>query len=139
MVFSSKKCLFYLCEKHQKEFYLGRWQSISKHSYHQQFQNIFWDLLSTTLSMNNIKINYFRRFTLKRQKQPSEVFLRRGVFRNFAKFTGKKLCQSLFLNKIADLRLATSLKKRLWHKCFPVNFPKFLSTTFIQNTSGGYF
>ena len=24
--------------------------------------------------------------------------------------------------KVADLRLATLLKKRLWHRCFPVNF-----------------
>ena len=27
------------------------------------------------------------------------------------------------------------LKKRLWHKCFPVNFMKFLRTPFSQNTS----
>ena len=26
---------------------------------------------------------------------------------------------------------ATSLKKRLWHRCFPVNFEKFLRTTFF--------
>ena len=25
---------------------------------------------------------------------------------------------------------------RLWHKCFPVNFAKFLRTPFLQNTSG---
>ena len=29
-----------------------------------------------------------------------------------------------------------SLKKRLWHRCFPVNFAKFLKTPFSQNTSG---
>ena len=28
------------------------------------------------------------------------------------------------------------LKKRLWHRCFPVNFAKFLRTSFLQNTSG---
>ena len=27
-------------------------------------------------------------------------------------------------------------KKRLWHRCFPVNFEKFLRTSFLQNTSG---
>ena len=26
------------------------------------------------------------------------------------------------------------LKKRLWHRCFPVNFVKFLRTPFLQNT-----
>ena len=30
---------------------------------------------------------------------------------------------------------ATLLKKRLWHRCFPVNFVKFLRTPFLQNTS----
>ena len=57
-----------------------------------------------------------------------EVFCKKGVLRNFAKFTGKHLCQSLFFNKVAGLRSTTLLKKGLWHKCFPVNFVKFLST-----------
>ena len=51
-----------------------------------------------------------------------------GVFRNFTKFTGKHLCQSLFFYKVAGLRPASLLKKRFWHKCFPVNFVKFLRT-----------
>ena len=29
-----------------------------------------------------------------------EIFYKKGVIKNFAKFTGKHLCQSLFLNKI---------------------------------------
>ena len=28
------------------------------------------------------------------------------------------------------------IKKRLWHRCFSVNFAKFLRTTFLQNTTG---
>ena len=44
--------------------------------------------------------------------------------------------ESLFFNKVVDLRPATLLKKRLWHRCFPVNFAKFLRTPFLQNTSG---
>ena len=32
---------------------------------------------------------------------------------------------------------ATLFKKRLWHRCFPVNFAKFLRRSFLQNTSGG--
>ena len=39
------------------------------------------------------------------QKQPPEVFCKKGVLRNFAKFTGRHLCQSLFLNKFAGARL----------------------------------
>ena len=30
--------------------------------------------------------------------------VKKGVFKNFAKFTGKHLCQSLFFNKVAGLR-----------------------------------
>ena len=65
---------------------------------------------------------------LSRSSRP-EVFCEKGVFRNFAKFTGKHLCQSLFFNKAAGP--ATLLKKRLWHRCFPVNFAKFLRIPFL--------
>ena len=34
---------------------------------------------------------------------------------------------------------STLLKKRLWHKSFPVIFVKFLRTPFLQNISGGCF
>ena len=51
----------------------------------------------------------------------------------FAKFTGDHLCQSLFFTKVAVFRSATLslLKKRLWYRCFPVNFAKFLRTPFL--------
>ena len=41
---------------------------------------------------------------------------------------GKHVCQSLFFNKVAGITL---LKKRLWHRCFPANFVKFLRTSFF--------
>ena len=56
---------------------------------------------------------------------------KRGTLKDFAKFTGKHLYQSLFFNKVAGLRPATLLKKRLWHRCFPVNFVKLLRTLFF--------
>ena len=34
-----------------------------------------------------------------------EVFCKKVVLRNFAKFTGKHLCQSVFFNKVAGLGL----------------------------------
>ena len=34
-----------------------------------------------------------------------DVFCKKGVLRNFAKFMGKHLCQSLYFNKVADLTL----------------------------------
>ena len=73
--------------------------------------------------------------------------VKKGLLRNFAKFTGKDLCQSLFLNKVAGLRVRvfflkkSLLKKRLWHRCFLLNFAKFLRnfTSFLLNTSSGCF
>ena len=41
-----------------------------------------------------------------------QVFCKKDVLRNFTKFTGKHLCQR-------------------WHRCFPVNFVKFLRTPFL--------
>ena len=67
---------------------------------------------------------------LFRNSRP-EMFCKKGVLRNFAKFIGKHLCQSLFFNKVADFRPATLLKNRLWHRCFPVNLTKFLRTLFL--------
>ena len=40
-------------------------------------------------------------FTENSQKQPSEVFCKKGVLANFAKFLRKFLRQSLFFNKVA--------------------------------------
>ena len=62
--------------------------------------------------------------------------MQKDVLRNFTKFTGEHMCQSLFFNKVADLRPATLLEKRLWYRRFPVNFLKFLRTPFLKNTSG---
>ena len=50
---------------------------------------------------------------------------------NFTKFTGKHLCQSFFFNKVTSLRSATLLNKKLWHRCFPLNFVKFLRAPFL--------
>ena len=38
-------------------------------------------------------------------------------------------CARIFFNNVAGLRPATLLKKRLWYRCFPVNFVKFLRTS----------
>ena len=39
-------------------------------------------------------------------------------------------------NNLFCKRPATLLKKRLWHRCFPVNFVELLRAPFLQNTSG---
>ena len=79
------------------------------------------------------------------------MFLKIGVLKSYVIFTGKHLCWSFFFNKVAglvleslfnkvrktllkrdsNLRPATLLKKRLQHRCFPVNIAKFLRTAFF--------
>ena len=62
----------------------------------------------------------------------------KGVLRNFTKFIGKHMCQGLLFNKVAGLKtpMPEVLKKRVLHRCFPVNFVKFLRIPFLQNTAG---
>ena len=68
---------------------------------------------------------------MNRSSRP-EVFCKKGVLTNFTKLTGKHRCQSFFFCKShLFLRPATLLKQRLWHRCFPVNFAKFLRTPFL--------
>ena len=92
-------------------------------------------VISTVKLFSSQRWNYV--VTYRSSHQMCSV--KKSVLRNFEKFTGKHLCQSIFFNKVAGLspRLspATLLKKRLWHRCFPVNFAKFLRTPFLQNTS----
>ena len=71
----------------------------------------------------------FRTAQMKMQKL---ITLRKGVHRYFAKFTGKRKYQSLFFNKVPGLRPVTLLKKRLWYRCFPVNFAKISKNTFSR-------
>ena len=53
----------------------------------------------------------------------------------FTRFAEGCLRQGLFFNGVTGLRVATLLKKKIWHKCFPVYFKKFLRTPYLQNTS----
>ena len=46
----------------------------------------------------------------------------KDIFKSLAKFTEKHLCQGFYFNKVADLRPATLIKKRLWHNCFKTIF-----------------
>ena len=74
--------------------------------------------------------------TLHTETVAQTCSLKKCVLRNFIKFTWKYLCQSLFFNKVTGLRPTTLFKRRPWHRCFSVNFVKFLRTAFLQNIYG---
>ena len=53
----------------------------------------------------------------------SQMLFKKGVLKNFAIFSGKHLCWSLFLINF--------IKKRLQHRCFPANIVKFCRIAFF--------
>ena len=58
---------------------------------------------------------------------------RKKVFLEISQNSQGSTCARLsFFNKVAILRPATLLKKRVWHRCFPVNFVKYLRTPFFE-------
>ena len=88
-------------------------------------QNL-WNILRTDGNLRNnlpnMRLPRIFRFVIKKPVDPCEnqwhhrscrleVFCRKGVVRNFAKFTGKHLHQILFLKKVAGVRPATLLKR----------------------------
>ena len=96
---------------------------------------------NTIFQSKTLNICVFRlSFSAIRLHESEAVVLSYSVkklfLRNFAKFTGKHPCQSLFFYKVG-LRPATLLNKSLWHRCFPVNFAKFLRTSFLKSTFSG--
>ena len=59
-------------------------------------------LLDIKMSANSNKTELSEQFMVMwKEERPPELFFKKGVLRNFAKFTGKHLCLSLFFNKVA--------------------------------------
>ena len=53
------------------------------------------------LGSNKSAMHYKRHMELFYTEAVTQMFsVKKGVLRNFAKFTGKHLCQSLFFNKV---------------------------------------
>ena len=55
----------------------------------------------------------------------------KNVFLEISRNSRENTCARVFFNKVAGLRPATLFKKRLWHRCFPVNFAKVLGAQFF--------
>ena len=61
-----------------------------------------------------IELTHFQIFSLHSKSSCPEVFCEKAVLKNFAKFTEKCLCHSLFLSKVASLRPGTGTCVLLW-------------------------
>ena len=77
-------------------------------------------------SVNTIHL-LIETYAMNVQKQPPEAFYKKMCSWKFHKIRRKTPARGL--------RPATLLKKRLWYRCFPVNFVQFPRTPFLQNTS----
>ena len=62
-----------------------------------------------------------------------DVFCEKGVLRNYAKFTGKHVCQSLFFNKVAG-GACNFLKKETLTHVFSCEFCEISKNTFFYRT-----
>ena len=64
------------------------------------------------------------------------MFYKKDVLRNFEKFTGKHLCQRLFLNKVAGLRpkACNFIKKKSLAQMFSCEFFEISKNTFFHRT-----
>ena len=65
----------------------------------------------------------------KNRSSRPEVFYRKGVLRNFVKFTGKQLCHSPFFNKVAGLA-CNFIKKETLALVFSCKFCEISKNTF---------
>ena len=70
-------------------------------------------------------------FSFKSGHQRCSV--KKVFLKNFANFTGKHLCWSLFLNKVAGYQACNFIKKRLQDCYFLWNLLNFLRTPILKN------
>ena len=105
-----------LLECKQLEFLSGRSErSLCK--WYKKLRFCYNDAIKKSKCINNLMlILCFQPAAFFKNETPAQVF-------------SCKFCESF--------QLATSLKAILWHKCFPVNFAKFLKTFILQNISKG--
>ena len=69
-------------------------------------------------------------FDWKKTKADTKSFLKKAVLNDISIFTRKRLCSRL---KVEGLKVCYFIKKRLHHKCFPVNIDKFLRMLILKN------
>ena len=85
--------------------------SSERHTYVHFTSCVQGDLFQSFMVTTSLASRWINVFCSSLKSSHRSSFVRKGVLRNFAKFTGKHLHQSLFFNKVAGLRPATLLKK----------------------------
>ena len=122
-----------------------KWQKKKKKSWRRietlfkkkaSLQKKFWFIYREVLSVtwpNFAVVKYNSKISnIYHQKKFWKRFIK-AVLTNFAIFTKKHLCWSLFINKNAGLQSWNVIKKRIQQRCFLVNIAKFLRTPVLKN------
>ena len=73
------------------------------------------------------------------KEQVSEAVVRTLQIRCSLIFHRKTSVLESLLNKVAGLKVCSSIKKKLQHRCLPGKFANFLRKPFLQNSFSGYF
>ena len=102
-----------------------------KYNFLSQFTRIRAKTHFSTALLMILSNSCFIKIVRKRSNQ-RRCSIKKSVLKNVIKFTEKHLRQSHFFNKTEGFTSATWLKKRLWHRCFAVNFVKFSRTPFFK-------
>ena len=69
-------------------------------------------------------------FIQKKLEADTRGVLKKNVLKNFAKFIGKHVSQSILFNEVAGLRPATLLKKETLAQIFSYEFCEIFKNTF---------
>ena len=79
-------------------------------------------------------VHFHQAVECRMRNSRQEVLCKKPAFRNFAKFMGKRLCQSLFFNKAAGLRSETLIKKETLTQVLSYEFYKISRNNFFYRT-----
>ena len=93
-----------------------------------KFSNLILVLVLLEFSFKG-RFAWFFDFMLKTSR--TEVFCKKGALNHLVKFTEQSLLRGYFSIKVVSLQSATLLKRRLQHRCFPVNVVKYLRTPIL--------
>ena len=88
--------------------------------------------LRTTLLRKRAYVSQIKSLFKKPRSSRPEVFCKKDVLRNYKKFTGKNLRQSLFFNKVANLR---PYERKTHAQVFSCEFCEISKNTFSHRTS----
>ena len=86
------------------------------------------DYVYVILSSQILKLLYHKlKNCLNSRSSHQRYSIKKAVLKNFAIFTGKRLCLNLLLIKTYNFP-----RKRLRHRCFPVNIAQILITLILM-------